>query len=75
VAVIPAPEYDRLRALARVVSWFRGAGLDLASASEQEIIDFVRRKFQGTDGSTEQALVEPSAWSSFRGRRDVRTNV
>ena len=55
VAVIPAPEYDRLRALARVVSWFRGAGLDLASASEQEIIDFVRRKFQGTDGSTEQA--------------------
>ena len=42
VAIIPASEYDRLRALARVVSWFRGAGLDLATASEQEIIDFVR---------------------------------
>jgi prevent-host-death family protein len=44
VAVIPAPEYDRLRALARVVSWFRGAGLDLASATEQGVIDFVRTR-------------------------------
>ena len=42
VAVIPAPEYDRLRALARAVSWFRGAGLDLAAATEQEVINFVR---------------------------------
>ena len=42
VAVIPAPEYDRLRAMNRVVSWFRGAGLDLATATEQESIVFVR---------------------------------
>jgi prevent-host-death family protein len=42
VAVIPAPEYDRLRALGRAVSWFRGAGLDLATATEQQVIDFVR---------------------------------
>lgn len=42
VAVIPAPEYDRLRALARSVSWFRGAGLDLTTATEQHIINFVR---------------------------------
>jgi hypothetical protein len=40
--VIPAPEYDRLRALARSVSWFRGAGLDLTTATEQDIINFVR---------------------------------
>ncbi len=42
VAVIPAPEYDRLRSLARSVSWFRGAGLDMATATEQQIIDFVQ---------------------------------
>jgi prevent-host-death family protein len=41
VAIIPPSEYDRLRALARVVSWFRGAGLDLATATEQQVIDFV----------------------------------
>jgi prevent-host-death family protein len=50
VAVIPAPEYDRLRSLARVVSWFRGAGLDLAAASEQLVIDFVRTHRAGTGG-------------------------
>ena len=44
VAVIPAPEYDRLRALNRAVSWFRGAGLDLATATEQQIIDFVQAR-------------------------------
>ena len=44
VAVIPAPEYDRLRTLARAVSWFRGAGLDLTTATEQQIIDFVRSR-------------------------------
>lgn len=51
VAVIPAPEYDRLRALARSVSWFRGAGLDLATATEQQVIDFVgsRRGRRGAD--------------------------
>jgi prevent-host-death family protein len=42
VAVIPSPEYDRLRALARSVSWFRGAGLDLATATEQQVVDFVQ---------------------------------
>jgi prevent-host-death family protein len=51
VAVIPAPEYDRLRALARVVSWFRGAGLDLATATEQQVIDFVRARREQTDGA------------------------
>ena len=54
VAVIPAPEYDRLRALARVVSWFRGAGLDLATATEQEVIDFVRAHREQTGSSREQ---------------------
>ncbi len=44
VSVIPAPEYDRLRALARMVSWFRGAGLDLATSTEQQVIDFVRSR-------------------------------
>ena len=42
VTVIPSPEYDRLRALYRMLSWFRGAGLDLATATEQEVIEFVR---------------------------------
>ena len=55
VAVIPAPEYDRLRALARVVSWFRGAGLDLATATEQQIIDFVRTHRAGTGAPQERA--------------------
>jgi prevent-host-death family protein len=55
VAVIPAPEYDRLRALARVVSWFRGAGLDLAAASEQQVIDFVRTRREQTGGVQQQA--------------------
>jgi len=35
-------EFDRLRALARTVSWFRAAGLDLAKADEAAIIAFVR---------------------------------
>ena len=47
VAVIPAPEYDRLRALSRFISWFRGAGLDLATATEQQIIDFVGAPREG----------------------------
>ena len=54
VAVIPAPEYDRLRDLARVVSWFRGAGLDLATAMEQQIIDFVRTNRAGTGAAQQQ---------------------
>jgi prevent-host-death family protein len=55
VAIIPASEYDRLRALARVVSWFRGAGLDLATASEQQIIDFIRSRRERTGGAQEAA--------------------
>ena len=54
VAVIPAPEYDRLRAMNRVVSWFRGAGLDLATATEQQIIDFVRINRGGTGTAQQQ---------------------
>ena len=43
IATLVAPrEFDRLRALARTVSWFRAAGLDLASADESEIATFVR---------------------------------
>jgi prevent-host-death family protein len=55
VTLIPASEYDRLRTLARVVSWFRGAGLDLASASEQQVIDFVRTRREQTGGAQQQA--------------------
>ena len=55
VAVIPAPEYDRLRALARAVSWFRGAGLDLATASEQQVIEFVRVRRDGTTEAEHRA--------------------
>ena len=55
VAVIPAPEYDRLRALNRAVSWFRGAGLDMATATEQQVIDFVRARRGQTGSSQEQA--------------------
>ena len=53
VAVIPAPEYDRLRALARMVSWFRGAGLDLATATEQQIVEFVRLR-RGQAGAADR---------------------
>jgi prevent-host-death family protein len=55
VAVIPAPEYDRLRALARVVSWFRGAGLDLAAATEQQVVDFVRARREAISDAQKQA--------------------
>jgi prevent-host-death family protein len=53
VAIIPAPEYDRLRSLARTVGWLRGAGLDLATASEQQIIEFVQNRRQ-TGSAQEQ---------------------
>jgi prevent-host-death family protein len=56
VAVIPAPEYDRLRALNRVVSWFRGAGLDLATTTERQIIDFVRTHRGQTGGAQQQSV-------------------
>ena len=55
VAIIPAPEYDRLRSLSRAVSWFRGSGLDLATASEQEITDFVRARREQTGGAQQAA--------------------
>ena len=55
VAIIPASEYDRLRTLARAVSWFRGAGLDLATASEQQVIDFVQTRRQQTGGAQQKA--------------------
>jgi prevent-host-death family protein len=55
VAIIPASEYDRLRALARAVSWFRGAGLDLAAASEQQVIDFIRTRREQTGGAQQKA--------------------
>lgn len=55
VAIIPAAEYDRLRALSRSVSWFRGAGLDLTNAGEQEIIDFVKTRREQTGGAQQQA--------------------
>jgi prevent-host-death family protein len=55
VAVIPAPEYDRLRAMNRVVRWFRGAGLDLATATEQQVIDFVRARREQTGSSQGQS--------------------
>jgi prevent-host-death family protein len=42
-ATLVAPrEFDRLRALARTVSWFLAAGLDLNVADEAEIAAFVR---------------------------------
>jgi prevent-host-death family protein len=55
VAIIPASEYDRLRALARAVSWFRGAGLDLATATEQQITEFVRTRREQTGGAQQKA--------------------
>jgi prevent-host-death family protein len=61
VAVIPAREYDRLRALARVVSWFRGAGLDLATATEQQIIDFIRVRREQTGGAQQPSSSGRSA--------------
>lgn len=39
--MISPREYDRLRALARTVTWFRAAGLDLATADETAIATFV----------------------------------
>ncbi len=42
-ATLVAPrEFDRLRALARTVSWFLAAGLDLSVADEAEIAAFIR---------------------------------
>jgi antitoxin (DNA-binding transcriptional repressor) of toxin-antitoxin stability system len=54
VLITPA-EYYRLRKLSRVVSWFRAAGLDLASADEGAIVEFVRR-FREGPSATESAV-------------------
>lgn len=37
VTLVPCTEYDRLRALALAVHWFRAAGLDLTSSDPDEI--------------------------------------
>lgn len=55
VLITPA-EYYRLRKLSRVVAWFRTAGLDLATADESEIADFVRRFRQGSSSASESAV-------------------
>jgi len=55
VLITPA-EYYRLRKLSRVVSWFRTAGLDLATADESEVADFVRRFRQGSSSASESAV-------------------
>jgi antitoxin (DNA-binding transcriptional repressor) of toxin-antitoxin stability system len=55
VLVTPA-EYYRLRKLSRVVAWFRTAGLDLATADESEIADFVRRFREGSSSTSESAV-------------------
>lgn len=55
VAIVPAGEYDRLRSLTRMVSWFHGAGLDLASASEAEVVEFVRNRRERTGGEKHRA--------------------
>ena len=55
VLITPA-EYYRLRKLSRVVSWFRTAGLDLATADEAAITDFVRRFREGSSSASESAV-------------------
>ena len=56
VGVLVTPgEYYRLRKLSRVVSWFRTAGLDLATADEAAIAEFVRRFRDGSSTSTAAA--------------------
>jgi antitoxin (DNA-binding transcriptional repressor) of toxin-antitoxin stability system len=57
VGVLIAPaEYYRLRKLSRVVSWFRTAGLDLATAHEAAIVEFVRRFREGPSSASESAV-------------------
>jgi len=55
VFITPA-EYYRLRKLSRVVSWFRTAGLDLATADEAAIVAFVRRFREGPATASESAV-------------------
>jgi prevent-host-death family protein len=55
VLITPA-EYYRLRKLSRAVSWFRTAGLDLATADESAIAGFVRRFRDGPSSASESAV-------------------
>ena len=55
VLITPA-EYYRLRKLSRVVAWFRTAGLDLATADEGQIADFVGRFREGSSSASESAV-------------------
>jgi prevent-host-death family protein len=55
-AVLISPgEFDRLRELTRVESWFRAAGLDLTTADEGAIVEFVRRYREGRSFPEESA--------------------
>ena len=55
VTLISPREYDRLRGLSRVVSWFRAAGLNLEAADEAEISRFVREYRSRPAASSESA--------------------
>lgn len=56
VGVLITPvEYYRLRKLSRVVSWFLTAGLDLATADEAAIAEFVHRFREGPASASESA--------------------
>ncbi len=51
-AVLVSPrELDRLRSLHRAVAWFAAAGLDLGSAGEAEVADFVRGYRRGSSAA------------------------
>jgi hypothetical protein len=52
---ITPSEYYRLRKLSRVVVWFRLAGLNLATADETAIADFVRRFREGARSESDHA--------------------
>jgi antitoxin (DNA-binding transcriptional repressor) of toxin-antitoxin stability system len=57
VGVLITPsEYYRLRKLSRVVTWFRTAGLDLATADEGAIAEFVNRFRDGSSSASESAV-------------------
>jgi prevent-host-death family protein len=55
VTLISPREFDRLRALERLVAWFRASGLDLARAHEDEVASFVR-DFRERRAAAESAI-------------------
>jgi prevent-host-death family protein len=59
--LIPADEYYRLRRLSRVVSWFRMAGLDLATATDDDIAVFVARQRGGEATEAGEIAAVPHA--------------